>query len=256
MAGERIPHQTCSTCKETKPLSEFHRRSIHRERRMSACRPCTSLRSKAIRAVASQRILEATLAELPGSLSDEEWRRVVGFEDLYLVSSLGRVMSIGRGDGRKIGRIMKPAASGPDRNYLCLNLSRGARLYPRKVHALVALAFLGPKPTPRHEVNHKDGDTFNNRAENLEWVTHQQNDWHKVNVLGKSRGENASNVKLTEADVLKIRAYPKSISCAKIAAQFGVTPSNVWMIRHGVTWKHLLQSERPQRQTHRPDTLP
>lgn len=42
-------------------------------------------------------------------------------------------------------------------------------------HILVTLAFIGPKPSDFHEVNHIDGNPLNNHHTNLEWVTHFQN---------------------------------------------------------------------------------
>ena len=42
-------------------------------------------------------------------------------------------------------------------------------------HTLVALKYIGPPPTPKHEINHKDGNRMNNYYKNLEWVTHSQN---------------------------------------------------------------------------------
>lgn len=46
------------------------------------------------------------------------------------------------------------------------------------VHRLVAESFLGP--SNGLEVNHLDGDTLNNRADNLEWATPQDNKLHAV----------------------------------------------------------------------------
>jgi hypothetical protein len=42
-------------------------------------------------------------------------------------------------------------------------------------HTLVALKYIGPPPTEKHEINHIDGDRRNNLYLNLEWVTHSQN---------------------------------------------------------------------------------
>jgi hypothetical protein len=42
-------------------------------------------------------------------------------------------------------------------------------------HTLVALKYIGPPPTEKHEINHIDEDRRNNHYKNLEWVTHSQN---------------------------------------------------------------------------------
>lgn len=45
---------------------------------------------------------------------------------------------------------------------------------PRRLHVLVAEAFIGPRPDGL-EVHHIDHDRMNPRVDNLEYVTHQEN---------------------------------------------------------------------------------
>lgn len=56
-------------------------------------------------------------------------------------------------------------------------------------HRYVALAFLGMKPTPKHQINHKNGVRDDNRPENLEYMTHQENVIHGWRVNGRKASE-------------------------------------------------------------------
>lgn len=102
----------------------------------------------------------------------KEWRKVEGFER-YSVSSYGRV----RND--ETGFTLKPFARGFEDRYLGVDLYRDGKRHPRKVHRLVAEAFLPPGREDQTEVNHWDTDTLNNRADNLEWCSRLENEAHK-----------------------------------------------------------------------------
>ena len=92
----------------------------------------------------------------------EEWRPVVGYEGLYEVSNLGRVRRVAYVLATYVGK------RGSATNYCRVRIfnERGGK--QRSVHSLVAAAFIGPRPSPLHEVNHKDGNPTNNTLENLE----------------------------------------------------------------------------------------
>ena len=109
------------------------------------------------------------------------WKPVQGYEGFYEVSNLGRVRSLDRVrpflDTTRIyrGRIMgaKPSDHGENR-YLYVTLSKDKNVKKAAVHRLVAEAFIeNPKGFP--EVNHKDEDKTNNRADNLEWCDRKYN---------------------------------------------------------------------------------
>lgn len=116
------------------------------------------------------------------------WRWVTGYEGYYQVSSLGRVRAVPRVVTRELpnGTIVRQPVAGrlmgiranDTAGYLELALTRDGKPKWKLLHILVCLAFHGPKPTPEHEVNHKDGNKPNCRAENLEWATKSENIEH------------------------------------------------------------------------------
>lgn len=78
------------------------------------------------------------------------------------------------------------------------------------VHRLVALHFL-EKADPSSEVNHKNGNKLDNRAENLEWISHGENLRH------------AFETGLREQDVA-----PKQITGTKIDTGEKITFSSIY----------------------------
>lgn len=62
------------------------------------------------------------------------------------------------------------------------------------VHRLVAMCFVDGRTEDRNEVNHKDYDRTNNRADNLEWMTHADNvRYSACNHTASMCGENNPN---------------------------------------------------------------
>lgn len=112
---------------------------------------------------------------------NEEWRDIDGF-DGYQVSNLGRVRSarlhkVGQIHGcDQVGdtyRIMS-TKSDDGNGYLKVMLRRNGKSYCRKIHRLVAEAFV-PNPEGLNSVNHISNDKPDNRAANLEWMEHGEN---------------------------------------------------------------------------------
>lgn len=107
---------------------------------------------------------------------EEIWKPVKGYEGCYEVSNFGNVKSL------YSNKILKPIKHTVTLNYTSLQIG----LYKHKkqtnyiISRLVATAFCdNPKYKPC--VNHVDFNPENNRADNLEWVTHKENSEHSQN---------------------------------------------------------------------------
>lgn len=95
----------------------------------------------------------------------------------YFISNEGRVAS--KRQGR--WKILKSQLD--KKGYLRIRLWGAGRR--TSVHRLVAFAFIGPPPTPTHEVNHRDGIRSNCVVGNLEWLTPLENVWDSLARRGK-----------------------------------------------------------------------
>lgn len=94
------------------------------------------------------------------------------------------------------------------------------------VHRLVARAFLGPPPSPKHtQINHKDGDRGNNSVANLEYATPSENMMHRYsNGIFASRNDRKRwNVDLMVARTLgpgtpPCQLQPERKGCAVVVS--------------------------------------
>lgn len=106
----------------------------------------------------------------------EVWKDIEGYEGLYQVSNLGQVRSFPRqGTRTKQIHILKPMFN--HKGYLQVNLMKKGKMSSRRIHRLVAKAFI-PNKERKEQVNHINGVKTDNRVENLEWCTNQENMTH------------------------------------------------------------------------------
>jgi len=172
----------------------------------------------------------------------EEWRPVVGWEGLYAVSNMGRVMRVCGGTrNTRAGRILKPQPTHD--GYLNVSLHRGGGVFGRLyVARMVAFAFL-PRKAGRDQVNHIDGVKTNNTTSNLEWVNASENSRHSCTVLGRGRGATHYRARLNEHQARIVIAMSRASQYrgwqAELARVFGVSQDTINHIAGGTSWTHL-----------------
>ena len=133
--------------------------------------------------------------------------------------------------------------------YLYVNFTNSSEHRHKWIHRLVALAFLGPQPTLKHEINHINGIKTDNRPENLEWVTRSQNIKHAFDtgLHPISEGVNASNAKLTEEDLaLIVTMVEEGTKPKEIAAQLGIKYGSVICFLYGRTHVNATRPNKAQ----------
>ena len=152
----------------------------------------------------------------------------------YFVNEQGDVFSTKSGDIKKL----KTAMGG---RYLSVVIWNNHKRKVMSVHRLVAETFI-PNPDNRPEVNHKNGIKWDNRVENLEWVTKSENMNHAIlNGLSNSIGETHYGAKLTEEQVIQIRELyaTKKYTQRQLGKMYGVCFQHISKIVNNKQWKHI-----------------
>lgn len=165
----------------------------------------------------------------------EDWKPINGFDGRYEVSSLGRVRSTAYPDtlGRVVrGKVLRNAQRLG--GYFRVELQRDGLTLRRTIHLLVLQAFIGPPPEGM-EGCHNDGNTSNNRLDNLRWDTHSANNLDKIQHGTIARGERNGRAKLTTAQIDEIRTSPEGP--IMLARRLGVNRSVIHKIRRGEIWQ-------------------
>ncbi len=160
---------------------------------------------------------------------DKIWKIIPNFEN-YSINNLGEIQS------HYTNKILKPSLE--NQGYLAVTLYKNKKPKRKRIHQLVALAFIN-NPKNKPQVNHKDCNKQNNFVSNLEWTTHKENMEHaSINNLVASK-EKQGISKLNILIVEKIRKLynTKNFSQRQLAKKFNVCQRTITMIINHLTWK-------------------
>jgi len=160
-----------------------------------------------------------------------EWKPITGFEDYYQVSNMGEIKSLQRELPRSYGvgtsikreRIMKPRKH--SRGYYSIALRVNKEITQFFIHRIVAVHFVD-NSNNKPQVNHKNGNKTDNRAENLEWVTPSENTIHAL--ASGLMGKGWFKCKIEKDDYSKIRElYKGGMRQKDIANIYNVRQSTI-----------------------------
>ena len=171
-------------------------------------------------------------------MEKEIWKDIKGYENLYKVSNLGNIRSLGNGISRNSKRRLlrlKKEKTG----YIRICLQKDGKRKYLSVHRLAGQAFI-PNPKNKPCINHIDYNRGNNSIENLEWCTYSENLYHSSEKLSRKGTQNGAS-KLTEKQVIEIRQkyIPYKYNSGILAKEYNVSQSLILMIINHKIWCHI-----------------
>ena len=189
----------------------------------------------------------------------EIWKNIENYEENYEVSNYGRIRSKDRIIKTKIknnntrlikGKVLK--LNQKRNGYLAVDLSKNGKVKTILVHRLVAQAFILNNDNTKNEVNHKNAIKTDNRAENLEWVTREENKTHALNNhLYKNNHKqkircNQLNIVFNSsydaAEFINKNKFQYSKKTKSIANKIRACANNLQKSAYGYTWEKLYKS--------------
>lgn len=184
------------------------------------------------------------------SMEQEIWKSILGYENQYEVSSIGRVRSVAHricyknkwcysgNMTRKIVPKIFTLRIG-NHGYPTVALPKSSLGTSSLVHVLVASAFIGPKPIGL-QVNHIDGDKTNNKSSNLQYCSPSENIKHAYDIGLRRPAIHKKNDGKAKINLHIARQIKKVVSDGRSMAEaayfFGVTVSTISLIVKKRAW--------------------
>ena len=163
----------------------------------------------------------------------EDWRPVPG-QNLYEVSSLGRVRSVSAGGVERT--VLKTLKGRPGNEQYVRVQIRGVKY---SLHRLVCLAFRGPAPEGKPNACHLNDDVTDNRAANLAWGSVLDNAMDRVRNGNQSYHDPGklpwSKLTWETARAIRDRVAAGERQC-DLATEYGVSRTTVCQLIKGKVW--------------------
>lgn len=185
------------------------------------------------------------------NLPGEVWKPMIGFEDRYEISNMGRVWSIKRPHPAvKTGKIV--AGRSDAHGYVKVLIDRKSHA----VHRLVLKTFTGP-PAEGQQAAHRNGDPSDNRLANLRWATRLENaadkKLHGTQPCGTThRAATLTAEQVAELRQLRRQGWPWS----DLAGRYGVSVMTACAAGIGRTYSELNAAHPPARRGRRYNRSP
>lgn len=162
--------------------------------------------------------------------------QIVGYESYYLTED-GDVISTKGLNDRKL---KQQKATQSKKGYYQVRLFKESKGKLHYIHRLMWMTFRGEIPKDK-QIDHIDGDTSNNRIENLQLVSHAKNmkKYHHNSRSGRIR-EQRDNMIIDKESGMTYRGIAKKYNCSESTAYY--------------TIKNLVLQIRDGKGTHRPYT--
>jgi len=167
----------------------------------------------------------------------------------YMVSDNGKVWSYWKRDPHIMTRYyisdtlteLKPNRPPSSKYY-----SVGLRNYKKtkttiRIHVLILMAFIGPRPPGMQARHFPDRDVANNSIDNLKYGTQAEQDHDKIihGTQTRLKGNKNPMTKLKETDIPIIRdLFAQGLSKSKLGRKFGVRYQTIDKLLRYKTWKH------------------